>query len=94
MTLAVPAETFTDQRKEYLHRLHAIQWDYRDTVFPHDSQPFQAEWDKSGTVGRSGAFRSPHTPTPVESPTAYLCMRCKCRGRGSNPHDPLGVPGF
>jgi hypothetical protein len=46
MTLPVTAETHDDPRKDYLDRLHVIQWDYRDTVFPHDTRFFRLGEDR------------------------------------------------
>ena len=46
MSLPATAETLNEERKDYLDRLHATQWDYRDTVFPHDSHLFRPGEDR------------------------------------------------
>ena len=46
MTLAATVETLNEERKDYLDSLHAIQWAYRDKVFPHDSHLFRPGEDR------------------------------------------------
>ena len=46
MALPTKEGILNEERKGYLDSLHATQWAYRDTVFPHDSHLFRPGEDR------------------------------------------------